>query len=407
MEATLTQPDTLTDSLSIREKEVFFPTYERFSIGEISSASGVFIDTESGDRYLDVIAGLGVNALGHSHPAVVKAVQEQAARYMHLSNLYLQDVQVTLAEKLSTLSGWSKVFFTNSGTEAVEGALKLARKYFSSKEKTELVGVSNSFHGRTYGALSVMDKGKYRDDFGPFLNEATCLIPYLEKNLSERVSQKTAAVILEVIQGEGGIIEVPASFVKTLHELQNKFGFLIIADEIQSGIGRTGKFFAYEHYSLRPDIVVCAKALGGGLPLGAILSNDAIASAFKPGTHGTTFGGNAIACAAGLAVLTELENRLLDKVNSESAYLHDRLFGLKEKYPQLIKEIRGKGFMVGVDLLTPAKEIHSMLLQMKVITNVTANTVLRLLPPLVFDHENTDMFIDAFDATLNSHTSEA
>ncbi len=397
---TLTSPEAITDSLSSREKEVFFPTYERFLIGEVSYASGVYIYTESGDRYLDAIAGLGVNALGHSHPAIVKAVQEQAGRYMHLSNLYLQDVQVELAEKLSALSGLSKVFFTNSGTEAVEGALKLARKYFSSPEKTELVGVSNSFHGRTYGALSVMDKEKYRDGYGPFLGESICLTPYSEENLSQRVSEKTAAVILEVIQGEGGIVEVPQSFIKTLNELQNKFGFLIIADEIQSGVGRTGKFFAYEYFGLKPDIIVCAKALGGGLPLGAILSNDTISSAFKPGTHGTTFGGNAIACAAGLAVLSELENGLMDKVNSESGYLLSSLAEMKEKYPRIISEIRGKGFMIGVDLAASAKEVHSKLLERRMITNVTANSVLRLLPPLIFDHESTDMFIDALDSVF-------
>jgi len=211
---------------------------------------------------------------------------------MHLSNLYLQEVQVELAEKLSAMSGWSKIFFTNSGTEAVEGALKLARKYFSSPKKSELIGVSNCFHGRTYGALSVMDKEKYRNGFGPFLDESKCLISYSEENLLQSVSEKTAAVIIEVIQGEGGVIEVPVSFVNSLHELQNKYGFLIIADEIQSGIGRTGKFFAYDHYGLRPDIVVCAKAIGGGLPLGAILSNDTIASAFTPGVHGTTIIGS-------------------------------------------------------------------------------------------------------------------
>ncbi len=400
MEETMTRPGIAIDSLSDREKKVFFPTYERFSIGKVVSASGSYIYTENGDKYLDVIAGLGVNALGHSHPAVVKAVQEQVVSYMHLSNLYLQDVQVELAEKLSQLSGWSKVFFTNSGTEAVEGALKLARKYFSSADKTELIGVSNAFHGRTYGALSVMDKGKYRDGFGPFLEEAGSLIPYSEENLQKRVSAKTAAVIIEVIQGEGGIVEIPVPFVETLHRLQNKFGFLIIADEIQSGIGRTGKFFAYDHYGLQPDIVVCAKAIGGGLPLGAILSNETVASAFKPGMHGTTFGGNALACAAGLAVLTELENGLLDQVNTESEYLISRLYKLKAKYSETIKEIRGKGFMIGVELLKPAKEIHIALLEKKIITNVTANTVLRLLPPLIFNHENTDTFISEFDSVL-------
>src|SRR5947209_13559975 len=189
-------------TLSEREKKIFFPTYDRLPIGEVTSASGVYIHTADGSKYLDCIAGLGVNALGHSHPRVVEAVQHQAARYMHLSNLYLQDVQVELAEQLSALSGWEKIFFTNSGTEAVEGALKLARKYFSSADKAGLVGVSNAFHGRTFGALSVMDKAKYREGFGPFVSNATSLVPYSEENLLSQVSEKTAAVILEAIPVE-------------------------------------------------------------------------------------------------------------------------------------------------------------------------------------------------------------
>jgi acetylornithine/N-succinyldiaminopimelate aminotransferase len=401
MEEILLEPAIATDSMYARDQQVFFPTYERFTIGEVLSAYGPYIYTKNGERYLDLIAGLGVNALGHSHPRIVKAVQEQAAKYMHLSNLYLQDVQVELAEKLSAMSGWSRVFFSNSGTEAVEGALKLARKYFSSPDKTELIGVSNCFHGRTYGALSVMDKEKYRNGFGPFLGDAKSMIPYSEENLLQSVSEKTAAVILEVIQGEGGIIEVPLSFVNTLHELQQRYGFLIIADEIQSGIGRTGTFFAYEHYGLRPDIVVSAKAIGGGLPLGVILSNDTIASSFHPGDHGTTFGGNALACAAGLAVLTELENGLLDYVKAASGYLHHKLFELKEKYPLVISEIRGKGFMIGVELAVPAKKVHEALLEKKIITNVTAGTVLRLLPPLVFDQGNMDEFIKGFESVIS------
>ncbi|MDP4220035.1 MAG: acetylornithine transaminase [Bacteroidota bacterium] len=401
MESVNTGTSVVAATIAEREKEIFFPTYERFAIGRVLSASGPYIFTEDGGKYLDVIAGLGVNALGHSHPEVVKAVQEQAASFMHLSNLYLQDVQIELAEKLSALSGWSKVFFTNSGTEAVEGALKLARKYFGSPKKAELIGVSNCFHGRTYGALSVMDKEKYRNGFGPFLADADCLIPYSEENLTFRVSDKTAAVILEVIQGEGGIVEVPATFINALHELQQKFGFLIIADEIQSGVGRTGKFFAYEHYGLEPDIVVCAKAIGGGLPLGAILTNNRIASAFTPGVHGTTFGGNALACAAGLAVLRELEKGLLEDVITESAYLKSRLVSVQEKYPEVIKQIRGKGFMIGVELASPAKAIHSALLDRHVITNVTANTVLRLLPPLIFDHGNIGKFIQTFEEVLS------
>lgn len=391
----------MIDNISNKERNVFFPTYERLPIGNITKASGMFIYTESGEKYLDAIAGLGVNALGHSHPEVVQAVQEQANRYMHLSNLYVQDVQVELAGKLVALSGFEKVFLTNSGTEAVEGALKLARKYFSSTEKTELLGISNCFHGRTFGALSVMDKSKYRDGFAPFVGGAIATKSYSEEDLIQSVSEKTAAVIIEPIQGEGGIIELPISYVALLHQLQERYGFLIIADEIQSGIGRTGKFFAFEHYGLKPDIVVVAKAIGGGLPLGAILTNNSIASCFKPGVHGTTFGGNALACAAGAVVLTKIQDGLMDQVQLESSSFRTKLEDLRSQFPQRIMEIRGKGFMLGMEFSGDVKSIYEKLLQRNIITNVTANSVLRLLPPLLFSAEHSDIVVNELGTMLS------
>src|SRR5581483_7717042 len=282
-------------NLAERERNALFPTYDRLPIGAVTQAEGVYITTEAGTRYLDAIAGLGVNALGHSHPAVVQAIREQAGKYLHLSNLYLQEPQVILAEKLERASGWERTFFTNSGTEAVEGAIKLARKVFSDETKTEIWGIANGFHGRTFGALSVMDKGKYRDHFGPFVADASTIAGYDPAALEEAVSSRTAAILVEPIQGEGGIVEMPAEFAQALSELRTKHHFLIIADEIQSGIGRSGRFFAYEHYGLKPDIVVCAKAIGGGLPLGAILTRRDLAEALRAGVHGTTFGGNALA----------------------------------------------------------------------------------------------------------------
>ena len=391
----------MLDNISTKEKDVFFPTYERLPIGNITRASGMFIYTESGEKYLDAIAGLGVNALGHSHPEIVQAVQEQASRYMHLSNLYIQDVQVELAEKLIALSGFEKVFLTNSGTEAVEGALKLARKYFSSTEKTELVGISNCFHGRTFGALSVMDKSKYRDGFAPFVGDAIATKSYSEEDLLRSVSDKTAAVIIEPIQGEGGIIEIPISYVTLLHQLRERHGFLIIADEIQSGIGRTGKFFAFEHYGLKPDIVIVAKAIGGGLPMGAILANNSIASCFKAGVHGTTFGGNALACAAGLVVLTKIQDGMMDQVQVESNSFRTKLEDLRNQFPQSIKEVRGKGFMIGIEFSKNVKSAYEKMLERGIITNVTANSVLRLLPPLLFSAEHSDIVVKELGTILS------
>lgn len=401
---TATEFDLTQETLSAREKDIFFPTYQRLDIGNVISAKGAYLYTEDGKKYLDAIAGLGVNALGHSDPEIISAIQTQAEKYLHLSNLYIQEPQILLAEKLSELSGWDKVFFTNSGTEATEGALKLARRHFSSETKNSFVSISNGFHGRTYGALSIMDKEKYRQGFGPFLS-GTSAVTYSDiSSLEQAVSESTAAVILEVIQGEGGIIEIPPSFVDVLHSLQSKYDFLIIADEIQSGIGRTGTFFAYEQYGLKPNIVICAKALGGGLPLGAILTSNDIASSFTPGSHGTTFGGNPLACAAGLVVLQRLQNGLLDDVSLQSTILRDRLTLLQLTYPDKIKEIRGKGYMVGIEFFFTAKDIADHLLNKEnVVVNVTAENTMRLLPPLIFcEYEIAQLLMAVNNAVIQT-----
>lgn len=394
--------ETSIESLSLaeREKQVIFQTYERLPIGEVVSATGSYITTADGKKYLDAIAGLGVNALGHSDQMLVAAIQHQAEQYLHLSNLYLQAPQVRLAELLTDMTGWEKVFFTNSGTEAVEGALKLARKFFSTEDKTDIIGFHNGFHGRTYGPLSVMDTQKYRNGFGPFIPNAHAVDP---TSLADRISSATAAVIVEVIQGEGGICELPASGIDKLHALQKEFGFLIIADEIQSGVGRTGSFFSYEQVGLKPDIVVCAKAIGGGLPLGTILTRNDIAAALTPGTHGTTFGGNALACSAGIVVLERLRSGLLTHVQEVSASFHAQLHALRAQYPTVIRDIRGKGFMIGIGMHTSAKMAAEMLLaQHQIIVNVTANDVIRLLPPLIWTETEVALFLSAFEVTVKT-----
>ena len=372
-----------------RERAILFPNYDRLPIAEVVSASGVYIHTADGERYLDCVSGLGVNALGHSHPAVVAAIKDQADKYLHLSNLYHQSVQFELAEMLCKLSGHERVFYTNSGTEAIEGALKLARRYQTEtsglEKKVELVGLSNGFHGRTYGALSIMDKAKYRAGYGPFLPDAH-VVPMNDLHaLDAHLGPHTAAVIVEPIQGEGGITEITHEFVRELHRLRGLYHFLIIADEIQTGCGRTGKFFASEHYDLRPDITVCAKAIGGGLPLGAILTSKTIADVMAGGVHGTTFGGNALACAAGIAVLSELQNGLLDNVIARGQDLRQKLEDIADRYPQHITEVRGRGYMLGMEFSSQAKYVHTELLKRNIITNVTNINVLRLLPPLIFE----------------------
>ena|ERR1043165_524651 len=388
---------SISSLVAERERSAIFQTYERLPIGAVDHTEGCYIYTENGEKYLDLISGLGVSALGHSHPKIVAAITEQTSKYLHLSNLFLQEPQITLAEKLKALSGFDKVFFCNSGTEAVEGALKLSRRYGASKGKFEILGLANAFHGRTFGPLSLMDNAKYRQDISPLVEGMRCVSP---EELSTTVSDKTAAIIIEVIQGEGGIRVASEELIENLKRAKETFGCLIIADEIQSGIGRTGTFFAYEQLGLKPDIVVAAKAIGGGLPLGAILTSDHIASAFAPGTHGTTFGGNSLACAAGSVVLDEIQNGLLESVSELSEWFITELDLLKKQFPEKIKEIRGKGFMVGIDLTIDAKQVYQTLLKRNIITNVTAGTVLRLLPPLIITRVELQKFLDLFSKIL-------
>ncbi len=384
-------------SLAEREKSALFHTYDRLAIGEVTHAEGSYIHTASGEKYLDLICGLGVTGLGHSHPKIVSAITEQAGKYLHLSNLYLQEPQVRLAEQIKALSGYDKVFFCNSGTEAVEGALKLARKYASKNSRYQIFGLTNAFHGRTYGPLSLMDNAKYRAGFTPLLDGMACIDP---SDLAASITEHTAAIILECIQGEGGIREVSPETVTLLKSLQKDHGILLIADEIQSGAGRTGTFFSFETLGLKPDIVVAAKAIGGGLPLGAIIANDEVASAFTPGVHGTTFGGNALSCVAGSALLDELASGVMDQVNTTSAWFFNELNTLKEKYPDTIGEIRGKGMMIGIELGEQAKKVQLALLEQQIITNVTATSVLRLLPPLNIEQADLEKFLTVFESIL-------
>jgi acetylornithine aminotransferase len=321
----------------------------------------------------------------------VEAIALQSRRYIHLSNYYLQEPQLRLAELLVKYSGFSKVFFGNSGTEAIEGALKIARKWGSKRGKTDIVSFTNAFHGRTMGALSMMDRPKYREGYEPFLDGFRISAFNDKAALRAAIDAKTAAVTLEFIQGEGGICPVTPAFAEELQALKAKFGFLLIADEIQSGIGRTGKLFGFQHFHVSPDIVVVAKPLGGGLPLGAILGNTAVSDVLEPGVHGTTFGGNPVACAAGIVVLQEvIERGLMNNAAAMGKELNRGLLGLQKEFPRIVKEVRGFGLMAGMELTREGESIVTDLRGRGILLNCTNQNVLRFLPPLTVQKEHID-----------------
>jgi acetylornithine/N-succinyldiaminopimelate aminotransferase len=382
------------------EKELFLHTYNRLPV-EILHGSGVHLFDKEGNRYLDFFAGLAVNALGYSHPKIVSAVCSQIQKFAHLSNNYITDIQMEFTRLLLKYSGMSKAFLTNSGTESVEGAIKLLRKHYGPDKK--IFSLTGSFHGRTYGAVTLTGKEKYIKGFEPLLPGIDHIKFNDVNDLNTKVGDNTAAVFVEFLQGEGGINVVSGEFAGELVRLKNKFNFAIVSDEIQSGIGRTGKPFAADHYKIKPDIIVTAKAIGGGLPLGALLVAEKFEDTFTPGIHGTTFGGNPVCCAAGKVVLEEVfENGLMEKVDELGAYLNGQLQELKLMFPGDIKEIRGKGFMQGVELNYPGSDVVRKMRERRVLTNCTNNSVLRLLPPLIADKNDIDYFLYNFHEVLKN-----
>lgn len=379
-------------SLAEREHAHFFHTYKRLGL-EIERGEGAYLFDRAGKRYLDFFGGLAVNSLGYGHPGILKAIQDQSARYIHLSNFFLQEPQIRLVEQLLSITGFRRAFLCNSGTEALEGAVKLARKWGLGRGKSTMVGMSNAFHGRTFAALSLMDTPKYRDGYEPFLSHMTS-IPFNDVGVATAaITAETLAVVLECIQGEGGIFPVTPEFAAALNELRDKHGFLIIADEIQSGVGRTGKFFGFEHVGLRPDVVLVAKAIGAGLPLGVILGNERVEGAFTYGVHGTTFGGNPVACAAGSVVLDEVvEGGLMRNAARAGEVLHAAGERLRWEFPRLVKETRGYGCMIGIDLCVDSQPFVDALLARGILVNSTHQTVLRLLPPLTVTADQCEHF---------------
>ncbi|MFM8473678.1 MAG: aspartate aminotransferase family protein [Candidatus Kapaibacterium sp.] len=395
----------LSDQLISLEHDVIMQTYKRIPV-VVRSTEGCRITDVDGNTYLDMLSGIAVNALGYTHPRIIEAIDVQSRRYLHLSNLFYQEPQIRLAQSLTRRTGFSKVVYSNSGAESWDAAIKLARLHGHLHGKSgDIIGFSGGFHGRTYGALSTMDKPLYKEGMGPFL-PSTAILPFNDAAARrDAVNEHTCAVGLEFIQGEGGIRSVSEEFVAALIELRERYGFVIIADEVQTGVGRTGDFFAYETYGITPDIVTMAKGIGGGLPLGAMLVSDALSTAWKQGQHGSTYGGNALACATGLVVMEELENGLLDHVRRIGAYLHDALNGIRAAYPAYVTEIRGRGLMAGVVVHEDSTPLRDALLARRVITSATATNVIRIVPPFIITEADVDECMHALRSAIEERIS--
>lgn len=395
MSTKLSEISFQTDLVS-EEKKNFFETYKRSSLIP-TRGEGVYLFDDQGKPYLDLVAGLGVNALGHAHPGIIKAVTDQMNRFSHLSNAFINIPQVLLTEKiLQATPGMTRVFFSNSGAESVEGALKLVRRWARKNGRSDIYAFSKGFHGRTLGALSLTHKDKYREGYDPFMPEVKHLQFDSIKDLSQ-INENTAAVVLEFVLGEGGIRPISCEFADELDRLHRKYKFLLVADEIQSGIGRTGQFFAYQWYTLKPDIVVSAKPIGGGLPLGVILGSEEINSLWHVGDHGTTFGGNPVACAAGQVVMNWLfEQNGLEHVKQTGKILSEALKHLQELFPKKIKSVRTFGLMAAIELFEDSSPYPAKALEEGMIINSTDSTVIRLLPPLIITEAQIQEMTEKF-----------
>lgn len=379
-------------------------TYSRMPL-VLRKGRGIRVWGVDGKEYLDFVGGIAVNVLGHCHPRVVVAIQKQAQRLIHISNLYYNEPQVKLAKLLVENSFADKVFFCNSGAEANEGAIKLARKYAKENmkgQRYEIITALNSFHGRTLATLTATGQEKFQRGFEP-------LVPgfrYVEFNnlkaLESAIDEKTCAVMLEPIQGEGGVRLPSTDYLRGVREICDSHGILLILDEVQTGIGRTGRLFAYEHYGIEPDIMTLAKGLGNGIPIGALLTTDKVATTFQPGSHASTFGGNPLCCAAAIATIeTILEDGfILDQCRRMGEYLLQGLIELKQEYSSIIIDVRGLGLIIGMEMSLDCTEIVRDCIERGVIINCTAGNVLRFTPPLIVQKKDIDHMLDILDDVL-------
>jgi len=395
----------VTKALEIqaREAEFVLQTYKRQPVVFVRGA-GTRLEDIDGKVYLDFISGIGVSVLGHAHPALTAAVADQTAALIHTSNLYYHPLQGQVAARLATLSGLQRSFFCNSGTEAMEACLKFARRYWFTqgvKGRTRYVAFEHGFSGRSMGALSVTANPHYREPFEPLIPGVTFVAPGDVAALEAAVTDQTAAIVVEPIQGEGGVRPISHEFAAAIERVCEKTGTLLIADEIQCGLGRTGHAFYYQALGLTPDLVTVGKAIGGGVPVGAALVSAAVAAQVMPGDHGTTYGGNLLATRAALTVLEELMDRgLMAHVAEVGEYFAAKLESLKAKHPTVVREVRGAGVMRGLDLTVDATPVVEGALARGLLVNRTSETVVRMLPPYTVSQADVDEAVAILDAVL-------
>ena len=401
-------------SIQAAEKKLLLNTYERNPVLFVEG-SGVHLRDEQGNDYLDLLSGIGVSALGYAHPAVLAAIESQSKRLLHTSNLFFHEYTAELALRLTEMSGLDRVFFCNSGTEAWEAALKLARAHagvLRSQGKnigTDFLALENGFHGRTIGSVATTHKNKYREPFAPVMPGVDFVRFNNVADLRAKFSNEVCGICIEAVQGEGGIRPVSQEFIAVAQELCDSTGALLIADEIQSGMGRTGKWFAYQHYDILPDITTLAKPIANGLPMGAMLCTDKAASAFTPGMHGTTFGGGPLACAVAIAVIdTMKQDNILAHIREVGGYFKERLEWLRLRH-DCVTEVRGMGLMLGLELDSAelAKRAAATMMEHHIIINRTSETVLRFLPPYILERKHVDTAIAALDGIFTSLTSSS
>ena len=390
-------------------KKHMMNTYARFDV-VFEKGVGTKLYDIQGNEYLDFVAGGAVNCLGHSHPAIVHALEKQSKQLIHVSNLYWNNPQLKLAEKLVEHSSPdNQVFFCNSGTEAIETAVKLARKYGKVKgnlEKVQLLYMDNSFHGRTLGALAVTGQEKYQKAFKPLMEGVGCVKFNDVEDLTNKMNDKVCGLLIEPIQGEGGILPAQQQFLEKARELCDQFDALLIYDEVQCGIGRTGKLFAYENSGVVPDVVCMAKGLGGGFPIGAVMAAQKASAAFEPGDHGCTFGGNPLACGVGLAVLEELiKGGIIDGVQAKSQYIIEKVNTLMDKY-NVIKGIQGMGLMLGISFDTEPKQFVTKCFDKGLLLVGAGHNVVRLVPPLNVTMEELDAALKIMEEVLEELNSQ-
>jgi acetylornithine/N-succinyldiaminopimelate aminotransferase len=396
-------------SIQAEEAKLLLNTYERNPYLFVSG-HGVYLRDENGRDYLDLLSGIGVSALGYAHPAVEEAIERQSKRLIHTSNLFFHEHTVELARRLTEISGLDRVFFTNSGVEAWEAALKLARanagrlRASGRNIGTKFLALEHSFHGRTMGAVATTHKAKYREPFMPVMPGVEFVRFDDVADLRAKFSEEICAICIEPVQGEGGIHPVSHEFFSEARALCDSTGALLLADEIQSGLGRTGKWFAYQHYDILPDVTTLAKPIANGIPMGAMLCNNSAAQSITPGMHGTTFGGGPLACAVAIAVIDTIKKEnLLQHIQDTGEYFREQLVKLATRHDCIV-DVRGMGLMLGVELNSAdlAKRVTGELMNRHIIVNRTSETALRFLPPFILERKHIDTAIKALDETITA-----